>query len=211
MQYDRGLVWLRRDLRLQDNAALAAALSQCRRVYCAFIFDRTILDQLLVEGISADRRVDFIHRSIIALDNTLRQHNAALIVRHAVAADAIVQLADELGVHAVFANADYEPYATQRDNTVKQALLQRHRDLLLFKDHVIFERDEILSNAGTPFSVFTAYKSSWLKRISAGDVAEQDCSTNANRLASAPSDGIPTLQQLGFESYQPRRFASARR
>ena len=108
----------------------------------------------------------------MALDTALRQHNSGLIVRHARAADAIVQLANELGVDAVFANADYEPYATQRDQAVKQALISQHRDLLLFKDHVIFERDEILSNAGTPFSIFTAYKNCWLKRLSPTDVAE---------------------------------------
>lgn len=100
MQYDQGLIWFRRDLRLTDNAALAAALSQCRRVYCAFMFDRAILDELLGEGITADRRVDFIHRSVAELDTSLRTRDAALIVRHANAADGIVQLAAELGSSA---------------------------------------------------------------------------------------------------------------
>jgi len=62
MTYDAGLVWFRRDLRLGDHAALAAALASCRRVYCAFVFDRAILDPLLAAGLRADRRVDFIHR-----------------------------------------------------------------------------------------------------------------------------------------------------
>ena len=93
MQYDQGLVWLRRDLRLNDSAALAAALSQCRRVACAFIFDRAILDDLSGPGLTYDRRVDFIHRSVVALDAALRRRGAALVVRHANAADAIVELA----------------------------------------------------------------------------------------------------------------------
>ena len=71
----------------------------------------------------------------------------------------------ELGADAVFANADYEPYAHERDQRVKQALLQQRRELLLFKDHVIFEKDEILSGSGRPFSVFTPYKNAWLKRV----------------------------------------------
>ena len=61
MTHDTGLVWFRRDLRLDDHAALAAALAACRRVYCAFVFDRAILDPLLAAGRSADRRVEFIH------------------------------------------------------------------------------------------------------------------------------------------------------
>ncbi len=200
MQYDLGLVWFRRDLRLTDNAALAAALAQCRRVHCAFMFDRVILDQLLSDGIRADRRVDFIHRSIVELDASLRKLGAALIVRHAVPADAVPQLASELGVDAVFANADYEPYAVQRDQSVGRALSAQRRELLQFKDHVVFEKDEVLTIGRTPFNVFTAYKNGWLKKVGASDLAELDTSKHSDRLALPPDPGpIPTLQQLGFE------------
>lgn len=149
MQYDVGLVWFRRDLRLTDNTALAAALSQCRRVYCAFIFNRAILGNLP----AADRRVDFIHRSLIELDASLRRRGSALLVRHANATEAIVELAAQLDANAVFANADYEPYAKQRDQQVSRALLAQQRELLQFKDHVIFEKSEVLTNGKTPFNV----------------------------------------------------------
>ncbi len=202
MQYDKGLVWLRRDLRLTDNAAIAAALSRCRRLHCAFVFDRAILDPLIAEGHTSDRRVDFLHRCIIELDLALRERSGALIVLHANAADAIPQLAAELGVDAVFANTDYEPYAVQRDETVRHRLLGR--PLHLSKDHVIFEKNEILSNAGTPFSVFTAYKNCWLRNIavpnSATHLTEADTNVFADRWEhSADLNQIPTLQQLGFD------------
>jgi len=201
MQYEQGLVWFRRDLRLTDNAALAAALARCRRVYCAFLFDRTILDELSGEGIVADRRIDFIHRSVIKLNTLLRSRGAALVVRHAEAADGIVHLAAELGVDALFANADYEPYAVQRDQQVKQALVAHGRDLLLFKDHVIFEKNEILTGSGTPFSVFTPYRNCWLKRLSAADLAEHGTHAHSDRLAAPPrSLPMPTLRQLGFST-----------
>lgn len=199
MQYDHGLVWLRRDLRLTDNAALAAALAQCKRVYCAFIFDAAILEPLTAAGIVADRRVDFIHRSITALDASLRRQGAALIVRHADAADAVVKLAAELGVDAVFGNADYEPYAQQRDQRVKRALLQQRRELLLFKDHVIFEKNEVLTGAGRPFGVFTPYKNAWLKQLQESDLTKRDSDTRSNRLAMPPCPlQIPSLTQMGF-------------
>src|SRR5512139_2197191 len=70
--YDAGLVWFRRDLRLDDHAALAAALASCRRVFCVFVFDRAILDPLLAAGLRADRRVEFIHSAVAALDEALR-------------------------------------------------------------------------------------------------------------------------------------------
>ena len=45
-QFDTGLMWFRRDLRADDNAALYHALKSCKTVYCVFIFDRQILDEL---------------------------------------------------------------------------------------------------------------------------------------------------------------------
>ena len=60
MSLDAGLVWFRRDLRLTDHAALAAALRSCRRVHCVFVYDRAILDELRAAGLDADRRVEFI-------------------------------------------------------------------------------------------------------------------------------------------------------
>ena len=192
-------MWFRRDLRLTDNAALAAALSRCQQVYCAFIFDRTILDELLAAGITHDRRVDFIHRSIVALDASLRARGSALIVRHADAADAIVDLAREFAVGAVFANGDYEPYALKRDQRVKKLLLQQGRELLLFKDHVVFEKEEILTGSGTPFSVYTPYKNAWLKRATKNDFEPYDTRSSADRLATPMgSRKVPTLEDLKF-------------
>jgi len=61
---DRALVWFRRDLRADDQAALYHALKSARKVWCAFVFDRAILDGLP----RADRRVEFIHDSLLDLD-----------------------------------------------------------------------------------------------------------------------------------------------
>jgi deoxyribodipyrimidine photo-lyase len=55
-QFDAGLMWFRRDLRVLDNAALTLALQACRKLHCIFVFDRDILDALP----RADRRVEFI-------------------------------------------------------------------------------------------------------------------------------------------------------
>jgi deoxyribodipyrimidine photo-lyase len=80
--FDTGLVWLRRDLRVHDNAALATALQQCRRVHCLFVLDRAILDPLPRQ----DRRVAFILESLTELDAALRKHideaDTGLLVAH---------------------------------------------------------------------------------------------------------------------------------
>lgn len=140
-QLNRSLVWFRRDLRAFDHAALHHALASSRTVFCTFIFDKDILDLLLAHG-PADRRVAFIHASLIELDAELREQGGGLIVLHDSAASAIPQLATQLQVDAVFINHDYEPAAIARDAAVGQALQANGIALQSFKDQVIFEKED---------------------------------------------------------------------
>ena len=171
MKHDAGLVWFRRDLRLDDNGALAAALAACRRVYCAFVFDRAILDPLLAAGATADRRVEFIHAAIIELDHApaatrCRTRRPARIGRRG---DSAAGERSDVGV--VFASEDYEPYARERDATVERALAADGRRFVRCKDHVIFEKSEVVTGAGRPFGVFTPYKNAWLRRLTPAELA----------------------------------------
>jgi deoxyribodipyrimidine photo-lyase len=192
------LVWFRRDLRDFDHAALVHALKASRRVHCAFIFDREILDTL---PRSDDRRVEFIWHAVVELAESLSSRGGALIVRHAIARDAIPQLAADLGVMAVYANHDYEPAARERDAHVAERLAALGIAFHTTKDHVIFERDEVLSQAGKPFSVFTPYKNAWLKTLTPFHVKAYPVDAYAGTLAP-PAKGIaaevPPLEALGF-------------
>ncbi|MRV74533.1 deoxyribodipyrimidine photo-lyase [Duganella sp. FT92W] len=194
------LVWFRRDLRSFDHAALHHALLRSETVFCAFIYDKEILDTLP----RADRRVEFIHACIGELAAELQQMGGNLIVRHAVARDEIPRLAAELNADAVFANHDYEPQAIARDDAVARALAAGGRPLFTFKDQVIFEKNDVLSQSGTSFSVFTPYKNAWLKRLQAepDSTAPWPIDPYAHKLAAGPasSSSLPSLQQLGFES-----------
>jgi len=195
------LVWFRRDLRDFDHAALAAALRDHSRVYCAFVFDTDILDLLLARGLKADRRVDFILRAVRELDVALKARGGGLIVRHGCAAEEIPWLAATLGVAAVYANRDYEPFARERDGRVAARLAADGRGFVDAKDQVIFERDEVLTQAGTPFTVFTPYARAWRAKLTPADLAEHDCVPRSGQLALP--DAVPlaptfTLAQLGF-------------
>jgi deoxyribodipyrimidine photo-lyase len=192
------LVWFRRDLRDFDHAAFFHALKGSRRVHCAFVFDREILDAL---PRADDRRVEFIWHSVVELAASLASRGGALIVRHAVARDAIPELAAELGVAAVYANHDYEPAARDRDAEVAERLAARGIAFHTTKDHVIFERDEVLSQAGKPFSVFTPYKNAWLKALTPFQVKAYPVDAYAGALGP-PAKGIamemPPLSAMGF-------------
>jgi deoxyribodipyrimidine photo-lyase len=188
------LVWFRRDLRDDDHAALAAALRRAKGVYCAFIFDREILDALPGRR---DRRVEFIRESLLELDQALRRRGGGLIVRHAVAADEIPRLAAELGVDAVFANGDYEPQAKARDARVAAQLSALGIGFESYKDQVVFAGAEVLTQAGRPYTVFTPYKNSWLKRLGEDDLAAHATAAGC-LLADARATGVPALESLGF-------------
>lgn len=195
MQNDAALVWLRRDLRLLDNTALHHALAENRRVYCAFVFDTSILAGLP----RADRRVEFIWHALQALDAALREHGGALIVRHGDPLVEVPQLAGMLGVASVHANRDYEPQAIARDASVATQLAASGIAFHDYKDQVIFEKSEVLTQSGTPYSVFTPYKNAWLKRLGPTDLLVRE--SDFSRLAMPAEAGtLPSLASLGFEA-----------
>lgn len=200
--FDSGLVWFRRDLRTDDNPALCLALRQCRQVFCAFVFDRDILDPLP----KADRRVEFIRASLLELDASLRslaaRPEAGLIVRHGIASEVLPSLAQALQVQAVFAAHDYEPQAIARDARVRGRLANLGIALHTCKDHVIFEGREVLTKTGTPYGVFTPYQRAWLTKAHAHPLHIQDPAPLASALAARPaglSPSVPELHDLGFE------------
>jgi deoxyribodipyrimidine photo-lyase len=206
---DTALVWLRRDLRVEDNAALYHALRAARRVWCVFVFDRDIVDALP----RADRRVEFIRDSLVGVDAEMRSLAASqgtegveLIVMHDHAVTAIPKLAQALHVQSVYLNHDDEPAALRRDAQVRGALAAMGVALHTSKDHVVFERSEVLTASGTPYTVFTPYKNAWLTKLNAYYLSAYPIARHAQALASWPdaanaltTRGVPSLKALGFE------------
>lgn len=191
------LAWLRRDLRLDDNAALGRALAKHGRVFCAFVFDTEILDALESR---ADRRVEFIWQSVRELRETLRGQGGDLIVLHGRAREEVPRLAADLGVSEVVAAEDYEPAAVARDHEVGERLRANGIGLTLVKDTVVFAKSELLTQGGRPFTVFTPYKNAWLKLVGEAELAPRLDEADLKHLAR-PSHEIclPELRELGFE------------
>jgi deoxyribodipyrimidine photo-lyase len=169
-----------------------------------FVFDRDILDPLP----SHDRRVEFLHDSLVELDRDLADlgSDVRLITVHARAIDAIPELARTLGVDAVFANHDDEPASLARDAAVADVLAADGIAWRTSKDHVVFERSEVLTLAGKPYSVFTPYKNAWLKKLEPQHLEAYPVATLADALAPVARPVLPTgftagplpLDSLGF-------------
>jgi deoxyribodipyrimidine photo-lyase len=205
---DTALMWFRRDLRAHDNAALFHALKRARRVHCVFVFDREILDVLP----RADRRVEFIRESLVDLDQQLRAFSAGraqLIVRHGWPLQQIPELAAQVDAQAVFTNHDDEPAALKRDAQVRAALAEAGKSFFTSKDHTIFERKEVLTLAGQPFTVFTPFKNAWLKKINAYYLKSYPIAPFAANFADASEHarGVPTLAEIGFEATNLKTLA----
>lgn len=155
----KNLCWIRRDLRTHDHAALSKALSSGETTL-VFIFDSFILDKLKNKN---DKRLTFIMDSLKEIETTLQKFDSSIIIRYGDPTVIIPELSQELKVHHVFCNRDYEPYAKERDKRVEKKLSALGVNFEQFKDSVFFEKHEVLTNQGGIYKVFTPYKNKWIE------------------------------------------------
>lgn len=188
--------WFRRDLRLEDNAGLHHALRAGLPVLPVFIFDTDILSLL---PSPKDARVEFIHQSLSALHTQLQALGSGLRVMHGTPLSAMEALCDSMEVQAVFTNRDYEPQAMQRDETVAAALARRGIAFHTFKDQVIFEREEVLTDADRPYTVFTPYSRKWKQRLMLQPVQPFHNAPLFSHFIQEAQPAMPSLKALGFE------------
>ncbi|MBC8094830.1 MAG: deoxyribodipyrimidine photo-lyase [Akkermansiaceae bacterium] len=149
--------WFRRDLRVSDNTALSEAVACAERVVPVFILE----DALRTGPDVGAARLAFLLQSLESLRKNLAELGYPLIIRNGRSEVEIPKLCQELNAQAVFANKRYEPYAQTRDNRVFNALNAVGVGFELFKDAVIREEAELLTQAGKPFTVFTPYSKLW--------------------------------------------------
>jgi deoxyribodipyrimidine photo-lyase len=188
--------WFRRDLRLDDNTALFHALHSDLKVLPIFIFDTNILSQL---DHKKDRRVDFIHQSLVHMQKKLLQFGTSLVVRTGEVHSVFEELIEEYRIQKVYVNRDYEPYAVQRDIRVKLLLDSKGIEWISYKDQVIFEADEVLKKDGTPYTVFTPYSVVWKRKLEAKFHQAFPSEKRIDSFLSLPPQHIPSLASLGFE------------
>lgn len=199
--------WHRRDLRIQDNAGLYHALKASGPVQAIFIFDREILGKLPQK----DARVEFIHRCVSELATAYQSYGSDLWVFYGKPVEIWATLLREYDVSAVYTNRDYEPYAIARDKAVADIVSAQGAAFLDFKDHLLFESDEVQKGAGGPYTVYTPYWRRWRARLDErmSTYKEKTISyylkpyptekyTNTLHQAKAP-EAIPSLADMGFE------------
>ncbi|WP_340112784.1 cryptochrome/photolyase family protein [Maribellus mangrovi] len=189
----KAIFWFRRDLRLNDNTALLQALYQCKEVIPLFIFDTNILDELPND----DARVTFIYRQLEAINVQLKAKNSGVLVKVGKPEHVWRQLIKDQQPDAVFYNKDYEPYAKNRDNKIKELFDENDIASHAFKDQVIFEEDEVLKPDGGNYTVYTPYKNKWMERFSELGLPETQ-SAEWENLAEL-NEPFLELEKIGFK------------
>ena len=162
--------WFRRDIRISDNTALRAALKGDLPVLILFIFDESILDELLMD----DPRVNFIYDELHKINESLKSLDSSILVKKGEPILEWKKLISEYEINCVFSNRDYEPYALQRDNEIKLFLKESGIQWQDFKDQVIYEKNDILKKNGEPYTVFTPYKNRWLENFSLVEIEKMN-------------------------------------
>ncbi|HEY8894510.1 MAG TPA: deoxyribodipyrimidine photo-lyase [Niastella sp.] len=189
------IFWFRRDLRLTDNAGLYHALKSNNPVLPIFIFDTSILDQLPSQQ---DRRVEFIHNALTGIQQQLNQQGSSLVVFHCTPMEAFKKLAKEYTIEKVFTNHDYEPYAIERDENIAAFLLENGITFHTYKDHVIFEKDEVVKDDGKPYTVFTPYSKKWKATLNKFYLKSYPTEKYHNNFYQQAAKAIPSLKAIGF-------------
>ena len=187
---------MRRDLRLEDNTALFHALKTRENVLPLFIFDPDVLENLEVRP---DFRVNFIYKTLCEIKDILENIGSDIYIAHGRPQDVFKKISEEFHICSVYANRDYEPYSVFRDTNVERFLKINKIEYHSYKDHVLFEKDELVKEDGKPYTVFTAYKNKFLEKFNKEMVRPLNTSQYYHNFIRIKPLPIMSIEMLGFE------------
>ncbi len=213
------LMWFRRDLRLEDNAALHFALQAGFPVLPLFIFDKAILDKLENKK---DLRVQFIHQTLAILKYGLNQMESDMHIEYGEPLEVFTRLFEAYDIEAIYTNEDYEPYARQRDAAVQSIATEYKADFNTYKDQVVFNHADVLKDDGKPYTVFTPYSRKWKAKLLGLDsfktlpdplpalpaLAPFACAPHYAAFLKVSNLPMPSLKEMGFEPIAQANYPS---
>ncbi|MDE3236208.1 MAG: deoxyribodipyrimidine photo-lyase [Bacteroidota bacterium] len=190
------IMWFRRDLRLSDNAALYHVLKNNSPVVPVFVFDKHILDELENKQ---DRRVIFIHQALEHIQQQLLQMGSTLQVFYGTPLEMFQSLLQRYSIEKVFTNHDYEKYAIERDGAVAKLLQENGASFHSYKDHVIFEKHEVVKDDRLPYTVFTPYSKRWKATLTPFHLKPYPTEKYFSNFYKQKEIAIPSLPAMGFK------------
>jgi len=189
------IFWFRRDLRLEDNIGLMHALRTRENVLPLFIFDPEVLQR---DENNGNVQVGFVYDTILGIKEKLETIGSGLHVAVGKPLDVFKSLMDSYHIFSVYANREYEPYTLQRDEEVAAFLASQGVEFHTFKDQVLFEQNEIVKDNGEPYTVFTAYKQRFLRKLNQSMVVPAPISKYAHNFFRMTPLPVPSLEIMGY-------------
>jgi deoxyribodipyrimidine photo-lyase len=190
------IFWFRRDLRLHDNAGLYHALKANLPVVPIFIFDTNILNELEDKE---DRRVEFIREALMGIQEQLVPKGSSLEVYYGTPLQTFEILLNKYQIEKVFTNHDYEPYAIEREKAVGKLLNSKNVGLHTYKDQVILEKNEVLKDDHTPYTVFTPYSRKWKMLLTDFYLQQYPTKKYFNNFYRQQPILVPSIKDIGFK------------
>ncbi len=184
--------WFRRDLRIEDNHGLFNALKSDYPVLPIFIFDTNIVEELQPD----DARVSFIYERITYLNNYLKTKSSGIFFIKDTPENAWKKILNAYEVKEVYFNEDYEPYAINRDKQIEKLLTDMGVNVNIFKDQIVFAKNDILKANQTPYTVYTPYKNRWMQTFQSITLEVFSSETKSNFLKQ--DFALPALSETGF-------------
>lgn len=193
--HEVSIFWFRRDLRLDDNAGLYRALSQSKNVLPLFIFDKEILEDVPKK----DARVEFIHNAILDIKSQLNRTGSDILVKYGRPIEVWKSLFNQYSIKSIYTNHDFETYAVNRDAEVSNLAKASGASFHTFKDHVIFEKSEVVKDDGKPYTVFTPYSRKWKNKLKSYYLKSYPTEKYFDNLFQIRIEKFPSLESMGFE------------
>lgn len=187
------LHWFRRDLRITDNTALAAASAAAAQVVPVYVLSQW----KNLHSWTGPHRQEFLCGCLASLEHNLATLGSRLIVRQGDAVEELITLARETGAGAIFFNRDPDPFGRAVEEKLTAAGHAAGLEVTSCQDVCLHEGPELLTGANEPYRVFTPYAKAWAKlpkRNSAGRL--RSLSTPAG-ISSLP---LPTPSSWGLSS-----------
>ncbi|MBX2967578.1 MAG: deoxyribodipyrimidine photo-lyase [Cyclobacteriaceae bacterium] len=188
------IFWFRRDLRLEDNTGLYHALNTNFSVLPVFIFDTGTLEKLENKQ---DRRVHYIHQALNTINIELKKYGTKLNTYFGNPVEVYKILSEEYDIQAIYCNRDYEPQAIERDTAIYKFFKDKKISFKACKDQVIFDKNDILKNDGTPYTVYTPYSKKWRETLQAANY--QPVKLNYKNFFQQEHSPIHSLNAIGFK------------
>lgn len=196
-----GIWWIRRDLRLHDNPALAAALEGGRSIVPLFILDPALRSS---PNASA-RRAAFLYAGLRALEADLRARGGRLVVRRGPPDRVLGQVLQETGAETIVAQEDVSPYGRRRD-----AQVSAHLPLRLVGGLTVLAPDRVTRPDGAPYATFAPFRRAWESAVAVEHLVSIAPPSRVTQPDALATEELPPCD-LRFDEFPPGEHAARRR